>query len=226
MTAIQEWNQCISPKDPSCLQEQAALARYCHLPVGNMTGDWVLNTADALFARCLRDADHLLWVNDPSLPDVAGPASSPEDSRFLLEQPPMEVSVMLSHHNGTCVRGNRTCAHGNRTCVHGDRTCVRGDRTCVHGNRTCVWGNRTCVCVATGPLFPSHLLHVASAYNCVAIKKLTLDKQECRRTGQVIEYGTAPADGEATVQTGLKLASSGLASTNNVKSKVYSMRRG
>ena len=57
-----------------------------------MAGDWVLNTADALFARCLRDADHLLWVNDPSLPDVAGPASSPEDSRFLLEQPVMEVS--------------------------------------------------------------------------------------------------------------------------------------
>ena len=74
------------------VQEQVALARYSHLPVGNMAGDWVLNTADALFARCLRDSDHLLWVNDPSLPDVAGPASAPEDARFLLEQPVMEVS--------------------------------------------------------------------------------------------------------------------------------------
>ena len=44
------------------LQDQAELARYCHLPLGNMTGDWMLATADALFARNLRDAGHLLWV--------------------------------------------------------------------------------------------------------------------------------------------------------------------
>ena len=74
------------------MQERVALARYCHLPVGNMTGDWILNTADALYARCLRDSDHLLWANDSSLPDVAGPANAQEDtSRFLLEQPTMEV---------------------------------------------------------------------------------------------------------------------------------------
>lgn len=74
------------------MQERVALARYCHLPVGNMTGDWILNTADALYARCLRDADHLLWAVDSSLPDVAGPANAQEDtSRFLLEQPTMEV---------------------------------------------------------------------------------------------------------------------------------------
>lgn len=73
------------------------LARYCHLPVGNMTGDWILNTADALYARCLRDADHLLWANDPSLPDVAGPASAQVDtSRFLLDQPTMEVCCSMT----------------------------------------------------------------------------------------------------------------------------------
>lgn len=77
-------------------QERVQLARYCHLPVGNMTGDWVLNTADALYARCLRDADHLLWANDPSLPDVAGPASAQVDtSRFLLDQPTMEVCCCM-----------------------------------------------------------------------------------------------------------------------------------
>ena len=74
------------------LQERVQLARYCHLPVGNMTGDWILNTADALFARCLRDADHLLWASDPSLPDVAGPAAAQQDTaRFLLDRPTMEV---------------------------------------------------------------------------------------------------------------------------------------
>lgn len=57
-----------------------------------MTGDWIQNTADALYARCLRDADHLLWANDPSLPDVAGPANAQVDtSRFQLDQPTMEV---------------------------------------------------------------------------------------------------------------------------------------
>lgn len=77
-------------------QERVQLARYCHLPVGNMTGDWILNTADALFARCLRDADHLLWANDPTLPDVAGPANAQVDtSRFLLDQPTMEVLFHL-----------------------------------------------------------------------------------------------------------------------------------
>ena len=48
-----------------------ALARYCHLPVGNIGPDWELAAADALFARCLRDAKHLLWTVDPALPDLA-----------------------------------------------------------------------------------------------------------------------------------------------------------
>ncbi len=88
-----------------CLQERVELARYCHLPVGNMTGDWILTTADALYARCLRDADYLLWANDPSLPDVAGPANAQVDTaRFLLDQPTMEVCC--------CVMKLMTCAHG------------------------------------------------------------------------------------------------------------------
>jgi hypothetical protein len=35
-----------------------------------MAGDWMLATADALFARNLRDAGHLLWVL-PSFPCVS-----------------------------------------------------------------------------------------------------------------------------------------------------------
>lgn len=33
------------------------------LPVGNITSDWILSTADAFFARALRDSQH---VSDPS----------------------------------------------------------------------------------------------------------------------------------------------------------------
>ncbi|DBA81285.1 TPA: hypothetical protein ACH3X2_006902 [Trebouxia sp. C0005] len=88
----------------SWLQERVQLARYCHLPIGNMTGDWIQNTADALYARCLRDADHLLWANDPSLPDVAGPANAQVDtSRFQLDQPTMEV-VYPGAYRCVCVQ--------------------------------------------------------------------------------------------------------------------------
>ena len=57
---------------PSRAQGRVALARYAHLPLGALAPVWVLGTADALFARCLRDAGHLLWAEDASLPDVAG----------------------------------------------------------------------------------------------------------------------------------------------------------
>lgn len=76
------------------LQNQADLARYCHLPVGNMSGDWVLATADAIFARCLRDAGFLLWIADPSLPHLAVHCKTNQAAEELLEntQLTMEVS--------------------------------------------------------------------------------------------------------------------------------------
>ncbi len=39
-----------------CLQDRADLARYAHLPLGAIGGDWRTATADALFGRALRDA--------------------------------------------------------------------------------------------------------------------------------------------------------------------------
>ena len=56
------------------LQDWIQLARYGHLPVGNLGGDWLLDIADAHYARCLRDAGHLLWITDPGIPDVASEA--------------------------------------------------------------------------------------------------------------------------------------------------------
>lgn len=44
------------------MQERAELARYAHLPLGAVGGDWRTASADALFARMLRDANNLLWV--------------------------------------------------------------------------------------------------------------------------------------------------------------------
>ncbi len=42
------------------------------MPLADMTGDWRVKISDALFARNLREAGHLLWLKDPALPDLAG----------------------------------------------------------------------------------------------------------------------------------------------------------
>lgn len=52
------------------LREKVALTRYAHVPLAHLGGDHNLAIADMLFARNLRDADHLLWCLDPSLPDL------------------------------------------------------------------------------------------------------------------------------------------------------------
>lgn len=73
-------------------QDRIELARYAHLPLGNLGGDWMLDVADAHLARCLRDAGHLLWVSDPGLPDVAGRADDDAEEDLLLSEPaPLEV---------------------------------------------------------------------------------------------------------------------------------------
>lgn len=52
----------------------------------------MLDVADAHLARCLRDAGHVLWISDPSLPDVAGRADDDaEDDLALSEPEPLEV---------------------------------------------------------------------------------------------------------------------------------------
>lgn len=83
------------PSSLGCFaQDWVQLARYGHLPVGNLGGDWLLDIADAHFARCLRDAGHLLWITDPSLPDVAsrGDDDATEDLLLSADPIPLEVS--------------------------------------------------------------------------------------------------------------------------------------
>ena len=78
------------------MQERAALARYSHLPIGNMGADWVLSTADALFARRLRNAGHLLWVSDPTLPDVAAQGDEGFSAAELLDHDQLSMEVRLN----------------------------------------------------------------------------------------------------------------------------------
>ena len=79
-------------------QDWIQLARYGHLPVGNLGGDWLLDIADAHFARCLRDCGHLLWITDPSIPDVAsrGDDDAMEDLLLSADPAPLEVRLLIS----------------------------------------------------------------------------------------------------------------------------------
>ncbi len=73
------------------LQERIGVAQYAHLPLACLRDDWVIDTADALFARLLRDAEHLLWAADTTLPglstrpDVALDAGDALDARAATE---------------------------------------------------------------------------------------------------------------------------------------------
>ena len=77
------------------LQDWTQLARYGHLPVGNLGGDWLLDIADAHFARCLRDAGHLLWITDPGIPDVASRGDDDAAQDLLLSADPVPLEVTL-----------------------------------------------------------------------------------------------------------------------------------
>lgn len=59
-----------------------------------MSGDWVLATADAIYARCLRDAGQLLWITDPSLPDVAAHSDDSSAAEELLETSQLTMEVI------------------------------------------------------------------------------------------------------------------------------------
>ncbi|KAL2635827.1 hypothetical protein R1flu_007306 [Riccia fluitans] len=54
------------------LQERVSLARYAHVPLGNIDSDWLLFTADTLYARALRDNQQVLWSSDNGIPDLGG----------------------------------------------------------------------------------------------------------------------------------------------------------
>ena len=79
------------------LQEKTIIARYNHLPLGNLASDWAVGTADALFGRLLQDAGQVLWAADSSLPDPAGKGEPgcTEVSDLLEEPSRIEVLLLL-----------------------------------------------------------------------------------------------------------------------------------
>ena len=68
-------------------------AQYAHLPLASIGADWVLDAFDALYARQLRDAGHLLWTADETQPDLGGrPRDVAEDLVLREGQERVEVA--------------------------------------------------------------------------------------------------------------------------------------
>lgn len=76
----------------SWLRARVAAAQYAHLPLASIGADWILDAADALYARQLREAGHLLWAADPSQPELyARPVDRAEVAALREQQHGIEV---------------------------------------------------------------------------------------------------------------------------------------
>ncbi|KAJ8415285.1 hypothetical protein AAFF_G00422650 [Aldrovandia affinis] len=67
----------------SCLSQAFDMARYYHLPVGNLPEDVSIFGSDLFLARHLRKHNHLLWLSPTARPDLGGKEA--DDSRLVME---------------------------------------------------------------------------------------------------------------------------------------------
>ncbi|MFT7808498.1 DNA polymerase epsilon catalytic subunit A isoform X1 [Arapaima gigas] len=67
----------------SCLSQAFDMARYYHLPVGNLPEDISIFGSDLFLARHLRKHNHLLWLSHTARPDLGGKEA--DDSRLVME---------------------------------------------------------------------------------------------------------------------------------------------
>ncbi|XP_028400533.1 DNA polymerase epsilon catalytic subunit A-like [Dendronephthya gigantea] len=64
-------------------QAQVEHARYCHIPVGNITTDAAVFSSDVFYARNLLKNNHVLWLSPGEKPDLGG--KEEDDNRPGLE---------------------------------------------------------------------------------------------------------------------------------------------
>ncbi|XP_028851833.1 DNA polymerase epsilon catalytic subunit A isoform X2 [Denticeps clupeoides] len=67
----------------SCLSQAFDMARYFHLPVGNLPQDVSIFGSDLFLARHLHKHNHLLWLSPTARPDLGGKEA--DDSRLVME---------------------------------------------------------------------------------------------------------------------------------------------
>ncbi|KAG1663133.1 hypothetical protein FOA52_000655 [Chlamydomonas sp. UWO 241] len=66
------------------LRERAGMCRYAQVPLSDLGGDTAVAVADVMLARSLREAQHVLWVRDPSLPDLGVEEKEEADAESLV----------------------------------------------------------------------------------------------------------------------------------------------
>nr|XP_033811806.1 DNA polymerase epsilon catalytic subunit A [Geotrypetes seraphini] len=67
----------------SCLSQAFEMARYYHIPVGNLPDDISMFGSDLFFSRHLCRHNHLLWQSPTSRPDLGGKEA--DDNRLVME---------------------------------------------------------------------------------------------------------------------------------------------
>uniref|UniRef100_A0A673NRS3 DNA polymerase epsilon catalytic subunit n=1 Tax=Sinocyclocheilus rhinocerous TaxID=307959 RepID=A0A673NRS3_9TELE len=87
----------------SCLSQAFDMARYYHLPVGNLPQDISIFGSDLFLARHLRKHNHLLWLSPTARPDHGGKEA--DDSRLVMESDERGSMDINSHgcYSTVCV---------------------------------------------------------------------------------------------------------------------------
>ncbi|XP_048467692.1 DNA polymerase epsilon catalytic subunit A [Rhincodon typus] len=67
----------------SILSKAFEMARYYHIPIGNLPDDISTFGSDLFFSRHLRQHNHLLWLSPTSRPDLGGKEA--DDNRLVME---------------------------------------------------------------------------------------------------------------------------------------------
>lgn len=84
-------------------QAQVEVARYSHVPVGNLPSDTTLFVSDVFFARALKKQNHCLWVSPTARPDLGG---REEDDNRLVCDVDEDTSVEINEpgfYSNVCV---------------------------------------------------------------------------------------------------------------------------
>ncbi|XP_064424312.1 DNA polymerase epsilon catalytic subunit A [Latimeria chalumnae] len=81
----------------SCLTQAFEMARYYHIPVGNLPEDISTFGSDLFFSRHLRRHNHLLWLSPNSRPDLGG--KEMDDNRLVME---FDEKVSVEINNPGC----------------------------------------------------------------------------------------------------------------------------
>eukprot|EP00892_Ulva_mutabilis_P006158 jgi/Ulvmu1/3914/UM018_0137.1 len=81
---------------PAWLAARAPLARYTGVPLCNLGRSAHATAMDIAFARALRDSSHLLWAEDPALPDVV-PAQQRADEADIPGPDPISINNQGAH---------------------------------------------------------------------------------------------------------------------------------